>query len=40
MGDESMNLEPIKKLSLGAGSYVTITWKGFSHSPKFFCPPL
>ena len=29
MGDEGMNLEPIKKLSLGAGSYVTITWKSF-----------
>ena len=40
VGDEGMNLEPIKKLSLGAGSYVTITWKGFSHTPKFFCPPL
>ena len=23
--DEGMNLEPIKRLSLGAGSYVTIT---------------
>ena len=30
-----MNLEPIKKLSLGAGSSVTITWKGFSHTPEF-----
>ena len=40
VGDEGMNLKPIKKLSLGAGSYVTITWKGFSHTPKFFCPPL
>ena len=38
--DEGMNLKPIKRLSLGAGSYVTITWKGFSHTPKFFCPPL
>ena len=41
MGNEGMNLEPIKKkLSLGAGSSVTITWKGFSHTPEFFCPPL
>ena len=24
-----MNPKPNKKLSLGAGSYVTITWKGF-----------
>ena len=40
VGDEGMNLEPIKKLPSGAGSYVTITWKGFSHTPKFFCPPL
>ena len=40
VADEGMNLEPIKKLSLGAGSYVTITWKGFSHTPEFFCPPL
>ena len=40
VGDEGMNLEPIKKLSLGAGSSVTITWKGFSHTPEFFCPPL
>ena len=40
VGNEGMNLEPIKKLSLGAGSSVTITWKGFSHTPEFFCPPL
>ena len=40
VADEGMNLEPIKKLSLGAGSYVTITWKGFSQTPEFFCPPL
>jgi len=30
-----MNPKPIV-----AESYVTITWKGFSHSPKLFCPPL
>ena len=35
-GDDGMNPKPNKKLSLGAGSYVTIAWKGFSHSPKFF----
>ena len=35
-----MNPKPNQKLSLGAGSYVTITWKGFSHIPKFFCAPL
>ena len=28
-GDEGMSPKPIKKLSLGAESYVTITWKGF-----------
>ena len=39
-GDDRMNPKPNKKLSLGAGSYVTIAWRGFSHSPKFFCPPL
>ena len=37
---DGMNPKPNKKLSLGAGSYVTIAWKGFSHSPKFFCPLL
>ena len=29
-GDEGMNPKLIQKLSLGADSYVTITWKGFS----------
>ena len=24
-----MNPKPNKKLSLGAGSYITVTWKGF-----------
>ena len=28
-GDDGMSPDPIKKLSLGAESYVTITWKGF-----------
>ena len=28
-GDDGMNLKPIKKLSLGAEPYVTITWNGF-----------
>ena len=30
-----------KNCVLEAGSYVTIAnaWRGFSHSPKFFCPP-
>ena len=28
-GDDGMNPKSNKKLSLGAGSYVTITWKGF-----------
>ena len=28
-GDDWMNPKPNKKLSLGAESYVTITWKGF-----------
>ena len=28
-GDEGKNLRPIKKLSLGAGYYVEITWEGF-----------
>ena len=28
-GDEGMNPKPLKKLSLGAESHVTITWKGF-----------
>ena len=28
-GDYGMNPKPKKKLSLGAGSYVTITWKSF-----------
>ena len=40
-GGDGINPKPNKKLlSLGAGSYVTIAWKGFWHSPKFFCPPL
>ena len=39
-GGDGINPKPNKKLSLGAGSYVTIAWKGFSHSSKFFCPPL
>ena len=30
-GDEGMNPKLIEKLSLGADSYVTITWKGFSN---------
>ena len=40
-GDDGINPTLHKKLSLGAGSYVAIAraWKGFSHSPKFFCPP-
>ena len=29
LGDDGMNPKPNKKLSLGAGSYVTIAWKGF-----------
>ena len=29
-----------QKIVLRSGSYITIAWKGFSHSPKFFCPPL
>ena len=29
LGDDGMNPKPIKKLLLGAESYVTITWKGF-----------
>ena len=28
-GGGGINLKPIKKLSLGAESYVSITWKGF-----------
>ena len=28
-GEDGMNQKPTKKLSLGVGSYVTITWKGF-----------
>ena len=28
-GDDGMNPKPNKKLSLGVGSYITITWKGF-----------
>ena len=28
-GDDWMNPKPNKKLSLGAESYVTFTWKGF-----------
>ena len=39
-GGDGINPKPNKKLSSGAGSYVTIARKGFSHSPKFFCPPL
>ena len=29
LGEDGMNPKPIKKLFLGAESYVTITWKGF-----------
>ena len=29
LGEDGMNSKPNKKLSLGVGSYVTITWKGF-----------
>ena len=29
VGDDGMNPKPNKKMSLGAGSYVTIAWKGF-----------
>ena len=29
-----------QKIVLRVGSHITIAWKGFSHSPKFFCPPL
>ena len=28
-GDDGMNPKPVKKLSLGAEPYVTITWNGF-----------
>ena len=28
-GEDGMNTKPNKKLLLGAGSYVTIAWKGF-----------
>ena len=35
-GDDGKNPKPNKKLSLGEGSYVTIAWKGFSHSPNSF----
>ena len=28
-GEDGMNSKPNKKLSLGGGSYVKITWKGF-----------
>ena len=39
-GDDGMNPKPNNKWSLGPESYGTIAWKGLSHSPKFFCPPL
>ena len=32
--DDEINPKPNKKLSLGAGSYVTITWKGFFTQPQ------
>ena len=35
-----MNPKLNKKFFLGGESYVTIAWKGFAYSPKFFCPPL
>ena len=36
-GDEGMNPKPIKILSLGVGTYVTITWEGvFTQSPSSF----
>ena len=42
LGDDGMNPKPIKKLLLGAESYVTLLLLGraFSKSPKFVCPPL
>ena len=33
LGDDGMNLKPNKKWLLGAGFYVTITWKGFFTQP-------
>ena len=40
-GDDGMSPKPIKKLSLGAESYVTILLgRVFSHSPEFFWSPL
>ena len=38
--DDGMSPDRIKKLSLGAESYVTITWKGFFTQSQVFCPPL
>ena len=32
--DDEINPKPNKKLSLGAGSYVKITWKGFFTQPQ------
>ena len=33
-GDDGMYQKEIKKLSLGAESYITITWKGFFTQPN------
>ena len=38
-GDDAMNPKPMKKLSLKAKCYVTITWKGFfTQSQVLFFP--
>ena len=33
-GDDEMNRKPNKNLSIGAGSFVTIAWKGFFTQPQ------
>ena len=35
-GEDGMSPDPIKKLSLGADSYVTITWNGFFTQSQVF----
>ena len=39
-GNDGMNPKPNKKLSLGAGFYLTIAWEGFFAQSQVLCPPL
>ena len=39
-GDNGLNPKPQKKLSLGAGSFVTITWKGFFTQSQVLLPSI